>query len=109
MEYDSCGRRMKIFCVIKPLEAIGKILDCLGFVSSPLISQLHHGDELAHFIAEEVFVLKSVRPIFHHRLGKLPMEIMAADSESIGQDIYAVDDQDLSQVHRSVGEDLFDC
>lgn len=56
--------------------------------------------------AEALFILKGIPAVFHHYLGKLAVEIVAADSESggIGQDIYAIEDKDplLKSITQSV-------
>jgi hypothetical protein len=73
------------------------------------IPQLYDGNHSTYLISEPVFGLKSIPAVFHHYFGKLPLEVMAADSESIGQDADAVKDKDLFEVHRAVSEELFDC
>ncbi len=71
------------------------------------IPKLHNRNDLTNFISKPVLVLKSIPTVFHRYLGQLSMEIMAADSESIWQNICAIEDKDPFEIHHAVGEDPF--
>jgi hypothetical protein len=67
-----------------------------------------HQNELTNLIAKPVFIPERIAAVFNHYLRKLSMEIVAPNPESIGQNVNAVEDEDLFEIHHAIREDFFD-